>query len=80
MNEVYKNDPTLKSSFVEKFVKDGDVVKAILKMTFDGSNDDPGKKLRDSLADGKLGSISVDKDSVQWVDLHGMLILSMVRL
>ena len=39
-------------------------------MTFDDSNEDPGAKLKDSLSNGKLGAIGVDKDSVSWVNAY----------
>ncbi len=45
-------------------------MKVILKMVFAGSNDDPSAKLRDSLSDGKLGIIGVDKDSVTWTNSY----------
>jgi hypothetical protein len=39
-------------------------------MTFDSSNNNPGAKLKDSLSNGKLGSIGVDKDSLSWINSY----------
>jgi hypothetical protein len=55
---------------LDKFESSGGNVKAVLKMTFDDSNEDPGAKLKDSLSNGKLGAIGVDKDSVSWVNAY----------
>ena len=68
---MYQGDPTLKNIVLDKFEESGGNVKVIVKMTFDDSNDDPGAKLKESLSDGKLGPIGVDKDSVKWVDFYG---------
>jgi hypothetical protein len=39
-------------------------VKVITVMTFDDTNEDPGATLVESVADGNLGELSVDPDSV----------------
>ena len=68
---MYNGDTTLKNIVLDKFEPSGDKVKVVLKMTFDDSNDDPGAKLKDSLSDGKLGNIGVDKDSLKWTNSYG---------
>ena len=68
---MYQGDATLKNIVLDKFDSSDGNVKVFLKMTFDDSNEDPGAKLKDSLSDGKLGSIGVDKDSLKWTNSYG---------
>jgi hypothetical protein len=70
LSKVYQGDATLKNIVLDRFEPSGENVKAVLKMTFDSSNNNPGAKLKDSLSNGKLGSIGVDKDSVSWINSY----------
>ncbi|CAB4035667.1 Hypothetical predicted protein, partial [Paramuricea clavata] len=70
LSKVYQGDATLKNIVLDKFEPSGENVKAVLKMTFDSSNNNPGAKLKDSFSNGKLGSIGVDKDSLSWINSY----------
>lgn len=65
----------MKGIELEKFEQNGELVKAVLRMTFESTNTNPGEKLQESLADGRLGNLAVDKDSVEWVDPYGKSML-----
>ena len=61
---VYLLDPSMKDAKVVGFEQNNGKVKVITVMTFDDTNDDPGEALVESVADGTLGELSVDPDSV----------------
>ena len=59
----------MKGAKVVGFKKVNGKVKVVTVMTFDDSNEDPGAALRETVADGTLGELSVDPDTVGVKDL-----------
>ena len=52
-----------------RFEDSGGFVRVVLKISFAASNSNPSEKLKQSLADGKLGTIDVDPNSLDWVEV-----------
>ena len=55
-------------------------VKVITVMTFDDTNEDPGAALVESVADGTLGALSVDPDSVGVKELSSKFSVSLGKV
>ena len=61
----------MKSVTLESFQDSNGKVQVVLKMVFSDSNKDPSSILKASIADGKLGQIAVDPNSLQFREAKG---------